>query len=150
MCGICGVISFDSKLPVERRWLEAMSQQIVHRGPDDAGFYLSGNVGLAIRRLSIIDLRTGQQPISNEEGTVWLVYNGEIYNHEELRGNLEERGHQYRSRSDTETIVHLYEEYGRDSVQHLRLFSLNRWMRERTSYKYEGENSVESANASSA
>ncbi len=128
MCGICGVISFDSKLPVERRWLEAMSQQIVHRGPDDAGFYLSGSVGLAIRRLSIIDLRTGQQPISNEDGTVWLVYNGEIYNHEELRGNLEKRGHQYRSRSDTETIVHLYEEYGRDSVQHLRgMFAFALW-----------------------
>ncbi len=128
MCGICGVMTFDRQRPVDPSALEAMNQQIVHRGPDDAGFYASGNVGLAMRRLSIIDLKTGQQPVSNEDGTVWLVFNGEIYNHQELRPGLEARGHRYRSRSDTETIVHLYEEYGRDCVQHLRgMFAFALW-----------------------
>ncbi len=121
-------MNFDRQRAVERSALEAMNQQIVHRGPDDAGFYLSANVGLAMRRLSIIDLQTGHQPMSNEDGTVWLVYNGEIYNHEDLRPHLEARGHRYRSRSDTETIVHLYEEYGRDCVQHLRgMFAFALW-----------------------
>jgi asparagine synthase (glutamine-hydrolysing) len=128
MCGICGAINFDRKQWMQRSALEAMNQQIVHRGPDDAGFYLSENVGLAMRRLSIIDLATGHQPVSNEDGTIWLVYNGEIYNHEELRSDLETRGHRYRSRSDTETIVHLYEEYGRDCVQRLRgMFAFALW-----------------------
>ena len=128
MCGICGVMNFSRWHHVERLALEAMNQQIVHRGPDDAGFYLSENVGLAMRRLSIIDLQSGQQPVTNEEGTVWLVYNGEIYNHRELRKQLEARGHHFRSRSDTETIVHLYEEYGRDCVQHLRgMFAFALW-----------------------
>lgn len=128
MCGICGVVNFDRKQWVERRTLAAMNQQMVHRGPDDEGFYLNENVGLAMRRLSIIDLQTGQQPVRNEEGTLWLVYNGEIYNHQELRAQLKLRGHRYRSRSDTETIVHLYEEYGRDCVQHLRgMFAFALW-----------------------
>ena len=128
MCGICGAINFDPEHQVQRSVLEAMNRQIVHRGPDEAGFYLSENVGLAMRRLSIIDLETGQQPLSNEAGTVWLVYNGEIYNHQELRPDLEARGHRYRSRSDTETIVHLYEEYGRDCVQRLRgMFAFALW-----------------------
>jgi len=105
-----------------------MNQQIVHRGPDDAGFYVSENVGLAMRRLSIIDLKTGHQPVSNEDGTVWLVFNGEIYNHQELRPGLEARGHRYRSQSDTETIVHAYEEYGRDCLKHLRgMFAFALW-----------------------
>lgn len=128
MCGICGVINFDRQCSVERAVLELMNQQIVHRGPDDCGFYLSENVGLGMRRLSIVDLQTGRQPVSNEHGTVWLVYNGEIYNHAELRAQLEARGHRYRSRSDTETIVHLYEEYGRDCVRHLRgMFAFALW-----------------------
>ena len=128
MCGICGAINFDPEHRVRRSALEAMNQQIVHRGPDDAGFYLSENVGLAMRRLSIIDLETGHQPLSNEDGNVWLVYNGEIYNHEELRPDLEARGHRYRTRSDTETIVHLYEEYGRHCVQRLRgMFAFALW-----------------------
>lgn len=128
MCGICGVMNFERDRTVKRADLEAMDQQIIHRGPDDAGFYLSGNIGLAMRRLSIIDLQTGQQPVSNEDGTVWLVYNGEIYNHEELQSRLQERGHQYRSRSDTETLVHLYEEYGPACVRHLRgMFAFALW-----------------------
>lgn len=132
MCGICGVINFERQEWVGRPTLEAMNQQLVHRGPDDAGFYVCENVGLAVRRLSIIDLQTGQQPVSNEDGTVWLVYNGEIYNHAELRAKLQARGHRYRSRSDTETIVHLYEEYGRDCVHHLRgMFAFAIWDRRR-------------------
>jgi asparagine synthase (glutamine-hydrolysing) len=128
VCGICGIFNFDRRCRVERSVLDAMSHQIVHRGPDDEGSFLQENVGLAIRRLSIIDLQTGQQPVTNEDGTVWLVYNGEIYNHGELRKQLEARGHQYRSRSDTETIVHLYEEFGEDCVQHLRgMFAFALW-----------------------
>jgi len=129
MCGICGAMRFGSHVQaVDRVHLEAMNQQMVHRGPDDAGYYLQGNIGLAMRRLSIIDLQTGQQPVTNEDGTIWLVFNGEIYNHRELRSKLEERGHRYRSRSDTETLVHLYEEYGRECVQQLRgMFAFALW-----------------------
>jgi asparagine synthase (glutamine-hydrolysing) len=128
MCGICGIFRFDSRRTVERDTLEKMNQQIVHRGPDDAGFYLQANVGIAMRRLSIIDVQSGHQPISNEDGNIWIVYNGEIYNHEELRRDLISRGHQYRTRSDTETVIHLYEEYGRDCVQHLRgMFAFVIW-----------------------
>ena len=128
MCGICGAINFDRHQHIDRSALEVMNGQIVHRGPDESGFYLSENVGLAMRRLSIVDLKTGQQPMSNEDGSVWLVYNGEIYNHQELRPELETRGHRYRSLSDTETIVHLYEEYGRRCVQRLRgMFAFALW-----------------------
>jgi len=128
MCGICGIFQFDSQAVVDRSTLEKMNRQIAHRGPDDDGFFLRENVGLAMRRLSIIDVKTGHQPISNEDGNAWIVYNGEIYNHEELRRDLIARGHQYRTRSDTETIVHLYEEYGRDCVKHLRgMFAFVIW-----------------------
>jgi asparagine synthase (glutamine-hydrolysing) len=120
MCGICGVFYNDRSRRVERDTLGEMNRQIVHRGPDDDGFFVEGNVGLAMRRLSIIDIKTGHQPISNESNDIWIVYNGELYNHQELRKDLEARGHRYRTHSDTETIVHLYEEYGRDCVQHLR------------------------------
>src|SRR5713226_3267189 len=105
-----------------------MADTIHHRGPDDEGYYSSGPVGFGFRRLSIIDLKTGQQPLSNEDGTVWIVFNGEIYNHASLRRTLEARGHRYRSHSDTETIIHLYEEYGTDCVQHLRgMFTFAIW-----------------------
>jgi asparagine synthase (glutamine-hydrolysing) len=128
MCGICGVINFDRRQQVERRVLDNMNQQMVHRGPDDSGIYLSENIGLAMRRLSIIDLPTGHQPLSNEDETLWLVFNGEIYNYQELRERLESRGHHFRSRSDTETIIHLYEEYGAECVKHLRgMFSFALW-----------------------
>jgi asparagine synthase (glutamine-hydrolysing) len=128
MCGISGIFQFDRRRPVEPRVLEAMNLQIAHRGPDDAGFHFDGHVGLAMRRLSIIDLKTGQQPISNEDGTIWIVFNGEIYNHASLRGPLEAAGHRYRSHSDTETILHLYEQYGVDCVKHLRgMFAFAIW-----------------------
>jgi asparagine synthase (glutamine-hydrolysing) len=101
---------------------------MAHRGPDDEGFYVDGPVGLGMRRLSIVDLATGHQPISNEDGTIWIVFNGEIYNHSTLREQLLARGHLYRTQSDTETIVHLYEEYGRECVRHLRgMFSFAIW-----------------------
>jgi asparagine synthase (glutamine-hydrolysing) len=130
MCGICGIFYSDQGQRVNRETLLAMNQQIVHRGPDDDGVFVEANVGLAMRRLSIIDLQTGHQPLSNEEGSVWIVFNGEIYNHQALRKDLESRGHQYRTRSDTETIVHLYEEYGRECVKHLRgMFAFAIWDR---------------------
>lgn len=128
MCGITGIFAFNAEERVNPGVLRAMNQQIVHRGPDDDGFHIAGNVGLAMRRLSIIDVSAGHQPLSNEDGTVWIVFNGEIYNHQELRNQLERRGHHYRTRSDTETIVHAYEEYGIDVVRHLRgMFAFVLW-----------------------
>ena len=97
MCGICGILNFNRNRAVERGVLEEMNRQIIHRGPDDAGFYLSGNIGMAMRRLSIIDVQSGHQPVTNEDDSVSLVFNGEIYNHQELRQQLEKRGHRYRS-----------------------------------------------------
>src|SRR4029077_18501771 len=120
MCGICGIFFANREWRVQGDVLARMNRRIVHRGPDDEGFFVEENVGLAMRRLSIIDVKSGHQPLSNENRDVWIVFNGEIYNHAELRSDLEAKGHQYRSRSDTETIVHLYEEYGRDCVKHLR------------------------------
>ena len=105
-----------------------MCDVMAHRGPDDDGYFVQGRAGLGIRRLSIIDLATGHQPISNEDGTLWIVFNGEIYNHALLRERLQARGHRYTTHSDTETILHLYEEYGRDCVQHLRgMFAFAIW-----------------------
>jgi asparagine synthase (glutamine-hydrolysing) len=128
MCGICGIYYSNRQQRVDPDVLAAMNQQIAHRGPDDAGFYVRENVGLAMRRLSIIDVRTGHQPISNEDETLWIVFNGEIYNHRDLRQKLEARGHRYRTNSDTETIVHLYEEYGNECVQHLQgMFAFAIW-----------------------
>jgi len=130
MCGICGIFYPDRDRRVSSNVLSAMNQQIVHRGPDDGGFLVEENVGLAMRRLSIIDIRTGHQPIANENESIWIVYNGEIYNHQELRVQLEAQGHRYKTKSDTETIIHLYEEYGRDCVKHLRgMFAFAIWDR---------------------
>jgi asparagine synthase (glutamine-hydrolysing) len=130
MCGICGIVHFDRNQHASTTALAAMNRRIVHRGPDDEGFWAEENVGLAMRRLSIIDVKTGQQPLANETRDVWIVYNGEIYNHGELRADLEARRHRYRTRSDTESIVHLYEEYGRDCVKHLRgMFAFAIWDR---------------------
>jgi asparagine synthase (glutamine-hydrolysing) len=109
-----------------------MCAAMTHRGPDDEGVYTDGPVGIGMRRLSIIDVAGGQQPISNETGTIWIVFNGEIYNHVDLRKKLEPLGHRYRTNADTETIVHLYEEYGRDCVHHLRgMFAFAIWDREK-------------------
>ena len=132
MCGICGIFYTDATHTVDRGVLAGMNRQIVHRGPDDEGFFVDGNVGLAMRRLSIIDVKTGHQPIANEGESLWIVFNGEIYNHAELRAQLEAQGHRYHTRSDTETIIHLYEQYGRDCVKYLRgMFAFVIWDRNR-------------------
>ncbi len=128
MCGIAGVVEFNRGPEVDPQVLRRMCAAMVHRGPDDEGIYTDGRVGLAMRRLSIIDVAAGHQPLSNEDGTIWIVFNGEIYNHAALREQLLARGHHYRTHCDTETIVHLYEEYGRDCVQHLRgMFAFAIW-----------------------
>jgi asparagine synthase (glutamine-hydrolysing) len=128
MCGICGIFYPDRTRRVDRSTLASMNRQITHRGPDDEGLLVDGNVGIAMRRLSIIDVKSGHQPLSNETGDVWIVYNGEVYNHQDSRKDMEARGHRYRTHSDTESIVHLYEEYGRDCVQHLRgMFAFVIW-----------------------
>ena len=130
MCGICGIFFSDRDLRVKADVLAGMNGRFVHRGPDDDGFFVEENVGLAMRRLSIIDVKTGHQPLANENQDVWIVYNGEIYNHAKLRAGLEARGHRYRTHSDTETIVHLYEEYGRDCVRYLHgMFAFAIWDR---------------------
>jgi asparagine synthase (glutamine-hydrolysing) len=112
--------------------LKAMTDVIVHRGPDDSGFWKEPGLGLGFRRLSIIDLKEGHQPLCNEDETVWIVFNGEIYNYKPLRAGLESRGHVFRTQTDTEVIVHLYEEYGEQCVQHLRgMFGFAVWDRKK-------------------
>lgn len=128
MCGICGKLVFDREARIAPALLKSMADTIYHRGPDDEGYYASGPVGLGFRRLSIIDLNTGHQPISNEDGTVWIVFNGEIYNYRELRDLLIAKGHIFRTKTDTEVIVHLYEEFGTNCVEHLRgMFGFAIW-----------------------
>ena len=128
MCGICGKLIFDRAASVPPALLKAMADAIHHRGPDDEGYYTSGPVGLGFRRLSIIDLSTGHQPISNEDGTVWIVFNGEIYNYLELRQLLLAKGHVLKTKTDTEVIVHLYEEFGAGCVEKLRgMFAFAIW-----------------------
>src|SRR5262245_31984389 len=128
MCGICGIFETGGESIVQRSTLKAMADTIRHRGPDDDGFYTCGGVGLAHRRLSIIDLEGGHQPLSNEDQSIWIVFNGEIYNFEELNRQYLSSGHTFRTRSDTETIVHLYEELGEACFAELRgMFSLALW-----------------------
>jgi asparagine synthase (glutamine-hydrolysing) len=114
MCGIAGYVNLDPSRPADAGLVRAMTDALVHRGPDDEGFHVQGEVALGMRRLAIIDLQTGQQPISNEDGSIWIVFNGEVYNYRELREDLISRGHRFRTRSDTEVLVHLYEERGDD------------------------------------
>lgn len=126
MCGICGIVDFIA--PVVRDDVERMTDQLGHRGPDDIGLELRGAAGLGFRRLSIIDLVGSHQPMSNEDGTLWLVFNGEIYNFEPLRAMLVARGHRFRTSGDGETVLHLYEEYGVDFVHHLNgMFAIALW-----------------------
>jgi asparagine synthase (glutamine-hydrolysing) len=129
MCGIAGIFNYkDAAPPVDLRELKRMAETMVHRGPDDEGFYVSDPVGLAHRRLSIIDLKTGHQPMSNQDGSVWVVFNGEIYNHQELRRTLAGKGYMYRTTSDTESILHAYEEYGEGFETHLTgMFAFALW-----------------------
>ena len=116
MCGIAGIVYDDRCKAVTLHDVRRMSDTLTHRGPDDEGFFLDRNVGLGMRRLKVIDLETGHQPISNEDGSVWIVFNGEIYNYPELRRELEQKGHKFSTNTDTETIVHAYEEYGENCV----------------------------------
>jgi asparagine synthase (glutamine-hydrolysing) len=128
MCGICGIARISSSQPINPSVLTAMCREIIHRGPDDEGIFILQNVGLGNRRLSIIDLAGGHQPLSNEDGTVWIAHNGEVYNFPELREDLIARGHMFNTRSDTETIVHAYEEWGEEFVQKLRgMFAFALW-----------------------
>ena len=129
MCGICGLVSLDGAA-VDPDVLAAMNDTLVHRGPDSSGAFVEGNVGLAARRLAIIDLAGGDQPVGNEDGRIQVVQNGEIYNHAELRTRLERAGHRFATRSDTEVLVHLYEERGPAFVEELRgMFAIALWDR---------------------
>jgi asparagine synthase (glutamine-hydrolysing) len=128
MCGICGQFNFVGHEPVDADTIRRMTDAMVHRGPDDEGYFISGPVGLGFRRLSIIDLAGGHQPMSNAEETVWVILNGEIYNFKELRAELEQRGHSFRTRSDTEVIVHGYKEWGTEVFNHLNgMFGVAIW-----------------------
>ena len=128
MCGICGVFNVSSREPVSHQQIEAMTAYIAHRGPDDQGIHLEDNLGLGFARLSIIDLSGSHQPMSNETGDVWVVFNGEIWNYQTLRADLVAKGHVFRTQGDTETIVHAYEEYGPDAIAHLHgMFGLGIW-----------------------
>jgi asparagine synthase (glutamine-hydrolysing) len=128
MCGICGQFNFGNLEPVERRDLEAMTRTLVHRGPDDEGYYIAGPLGFGFRRLSIIDLGGGHQPMSDQEESVWVVFNGEIYNFLELRRELEGYGHVFRTRSDTEVIIHGYKQWGDEVLNRLNgMFGLAIW-----------------------
>lgn len=127
MCGISGFVNADGRA-VDRTVLEMMNRAIAHRGPDEDGFYLNENVGMAMRRLSIIDLASGQQPIFNSDRTKAIVFNGEIYNYQSLREKLDKLGHKFYTKSDTEVVLHLFDEYGFDCLQHLRgMFAIAIW-----------------------
>src|SRR3954463_12342792 len=128
MCGICGQYNFGDGKPVAASAIKVMADSIAHRGPDDEGHYVSGPLGLGFRRLSIIDLAGGHQPMSDDERSTWVVFNGEIYNFEELRVELSARGHRFRTRSDTEVIVHGYKEWGTAVLGRLNgMFGLAIW-----------------------
>src|SRR5215831_14457731 len=128
MCGICGIFETEQGKMVQRAKLKSMADTISHRGPDDEGFYTCGGAGLAHRRLSIIDLAGGHQPVANEDETIWIVFNGEIYNFQELNQRYLSSGHAFRTRSDTETIVHLYEELGENCFAEMRgMFAIALW-----------------------
>jgi len=128
MCGICGQYNFGDSTPVQRRTIEAMAKAIIHRGPDDEGYHIAGPLGFGFRRLSIIDLAGGHQPMSDQDESVWVVFNGEIYNFLELRKELEGYGHVFRTRSDTEVIVHGYKQWGDEVLNKLNgMFGLAIW-----------------------
>jgi len=132
MCGIAGIVSLNPREPVEESRVKRMRDVLRHRGPDGEGLWAEGPVGLGHRRLAIVDVAGGHQPMANEDETVWITYNGEVYNHTVLRPGLETRGHRYRTRSDTETILHLYEEEGDRCVERLQgMFAFALWDRSR-------------------
>jgi len=128
VCGICGKLNFEQQRNVPTSLIRKMADTLYHRGPDDGGYYVSGQLGLGFRRLSIIDVNNGHQPMCNENGSIWIVFNGEIYNYQELREVLVTQGHIFRTETDTEVIVHLYEEFGEACVDKLRgMFAFAIW-----------------------
>src|SRR6266704_3202477 len=128
MCGICGQYDFGNLAPVRHRDIQAMTSTIIHRGPDDEGYFLDGPLGFGFRRLSIIDLAGGHQPMSDSEQSVWVIFNGEIYNFPELKKELQQKGHVFRTNSDTEVIIHGYKEWGCEVVKHLNgMFGFALW-----------------------
>src|SRR3977135_2435751 len=128
MCGIAGIVAVDRLDEHAPARAMRMRDIITRRGPDEAGLHYDAKAALAHRRLSIVDLSPGQQPLSNEDGSVWVVFNGEIYNHAEIRTDLEAYGHTYRTRSDTETIVHAYEQWGEECIHRFRgMFAFAIW-----------------------
>jgi len=130
MCGICGIVQAKNETPIPDSLLRAMCQTIVHRGPDDEGIFIEKKAALGTRRLSIIDVEGGHQPLSNEDGSIWIAHNGEVYNFPELRKELISRGHTFSTRTDTETIIHSYEEWGETFVNKLRgMFAFALWDR---------------------
>src|SRR4030095_10714896 len=129
MCGIAGIFNLHSQQPPSARLLKSMTDTLIHRGPNDEGFHISGPVGLGHRRLSIIDLEGGHQPLANEDYSIWVVFNGEIYNFLELHDDLAKKGHIFKTRSDTEVIVHLYEEEGERCFERMRgMFAIAIWV----------------------
>ena len=132
MCGICGQFNFATGAPVNLATIRRMTQAIAHRGPDDEGYFIRDSIGLGFRRLSIIDLAGGHQPMFDEAQTVCVIFNGEIYNYKELRHQLQQNGYRFRTASDTEVIVHGYNEWGTDVFSHLNgMFGLAIWDLER-------------------
>ncbi len=132
MCGICGQFNFKENIPVESETIKRMTATMIHRGPDDHGMHISGPLGLGFRRLSIIDLAGGHQPMSDQEQSVWVVFNGEIYNFPELKKELEQHGHVFQTKSDTEVIIHGYKQWGLEVLDHLNgMFGFAIWDEQR-------------------
>src|SRR5439155_10265322 len=128
MCGIAGKFNFNLDRPIDRECLTSMTSVIAHRGPDSEGFYTGPGIALGFRRLSIIDLSTGDQPIANEDGTICVIFNGEIYNFADVRSDLMACGHRFRTNTDTEVIVHAYEQWGDAAVDRFRgMFAFALW-----------------------
>src|SRR5437868_11465196 len=129
MCGICGIVNRDGA-KVSPELLSRLNTRLLHRGPDEGGEWIDNSAGLAMRRLAIIDLAGGQQPMFNEDGSIAIVFNGEVYNYHELRPELETAGHRLATHSDTETIIHLYEQYGVSALARLNgMFAFAVWDR---------------------
>src|SRR5258708_4755189 len=128
MCGICGQYNFEKLAPVRRADIRVMTDSISHRGPDDEGYFIAGPLGFGFRRLSIIDLAGGHQPMSDQEESIWVIFNGEIYNFLELKRELQSHGHVFRTNSDTEVIIHGYKQWGDEVLSRLNgMFGLAVW-----------------------
>jgi len=135
MCGICGQYNFKNNAPVIPEVIKIMTRTMIHRGPDDEGFYFSGSLGFGFRRLSIIDIAGGHQPMSDKQESVWVVFNGEIYNFPELKRELESFGHVFSTKSDTEVIIHGYKQWSEQVFNHLNgMFGIAIWDARQISY----------------